>query len=44
MKKYGTGDVLPEEDEEQHKTAAADWTDEDRKALKAENDAADRQP
>jgi hypothetical protein len=44
MKKYGVGDVLPEEDEEQRKTAASNWDEQDRAALEAENATADGQP
>jgi hypothetical protein len=42
MKKYGQGEVLAEDDEEQQtKTAAANWTEDDAKALEAENAEAD---
>lgn len=40
MKKYGTGEVIKEEGDD-HKTAAANWTEDDAKALAEENARAD---
>lgn len=41
LKKYGTGKVLPEDEQEQ-KTAKANWTEEDQKELEQENQEADK--
>jgi hypothetical protein len=38
--KHGTGEVLPESEEER-KTAAKNWTEKDREALERENAEAD---
>lgn len=41
IRKFGTGEVLPEKSDDA-KTAAANYTDEDRAALAEENATADR--
>lgn len=41
LTKYGTGDVIPE-DEAEKKTAAANFTEDDKKALQEENKQADQ--
>lgn len=40
IRKYGTGKVLPEDEQEQ-KTAKENWTDEDQEELEQENKEAD---
>lgn len=40
--KFGTGEVLPEKDDNS-KTAAKDWSAEDEQALKQENEQADEE-
>lgn len=37
LRKHGTGEILPEPDEDQ-KTAAKQWTEEDEEALREENE------
>lgn len=36
MKKYGTGEVIPDEDDEQRKVAAANWSEKDQEELHQE--------
>lgn len=43
MQKFGTGEILPDPDDDQ-KTAAARFTEADREALVQENDIADAEP
>jgi hypothetical protein len=40
LKKFGHGEILPDDEQEQ-KTAAKNWTDEDAQALAEENEQAD---
>lgn len=42
LRKHGAGEIMPEEDD-QSKTAAANWTEDDRAALAQENTEADRE-
>lgn len=40
LTKHGTGEILPDPDQEQQKTASANWTEQDEKELAKENDVA----